>query len=588
AITTEYFYDSAGRLEKTRDALLNWTVMTLDQRGQILSTTVAHGTSDAVTTTRSYDAVGRLTSESRADGTAEEQTTAYGYNALGDLVSITRAVGTPAERLTMRKYDGLGRLKGELSGIGSALVAALGPNPDDELIWAEYGTLFDYDTAGRLTVRSDANGARTLFYYDTADRLAYQVDALGDVVEHRYNRFGDRTDTIRYAARIGIETLSGMAGGAAAGAAGIVAALADPSLDEQRVASYDAAGRLALEAGQLGSYTSYSYNSFGEVELRRVALAESASPGVATEIETSFAYDRRGSLKTEIVDSALGGKAVTTGHDYDAFGREIALTDPNSHATATEYDRAGRIIGTTDALENTTSFTYDARGNLVAVKDALNQVTRYVYDRADRLIFTVDALGDVVETSYDGGDGVAATRAYANAISLAGFGLQISAADVTGRLSADADDRITRNAYDKDGRLRFTVDGAAGLTEYRYDDVGNAIRTIHYGWTVSPASTYTMEDLQAQVDAHAADPMRITRAVHDAVGRVAFAIDATGNVTAFAYDSAGRAIKQTALATAYEGGEDPLADVMRDWAAANPHPDDRVSRAVYDREGRLV
>jgi YD repeat-containing protein len=591
AIVTDFVYDSAGRLTETVDGLGHRTVMALDQRGQILSATLAYGTGDAVTTTRSYDALGRLTSESRADGTAEEQTTSYGYNALGDLVSITRAVGTSAESATMRKYDGLGRLRGELPGIGSAMVAALGPNPDDELvdpIWAEYGTLFGYDTAGRLIARSDANGARTLYYYDTADRLVYQVDAVGGVVEYRYNRLGDRTETIRYAARIDSGTLSEMAGGRAADAAATVAALADSSLDEKMAATYDAAGRLALNADQLGGYTAYAYNSFGEVRLSKAALGESGTPGVATEIETSFAYDRRGSLKTEIVDSALGGKAITTGHDYDAFGREIALTDPNNHATATGYDRAGRIVSTTDALNNTTFFTYDARGNLVAVKDALNHVTRYVYDHADRLIFTVDAIGDVIETSYDGDGRVSATRAYADAISPAGFGLQITAANVTERLSADADDRITRNAYDKDGRLRFAVDGVSGLTEYRYDDVGNAIRTIHYGWTVSPASTYTMEDLQAQIDAHAADPMRITRAVHDAAGRVTFAIDATGKVIAFTYDSAGRLIKQIVLATAYQTDDDPLNDVMRDWAATNPHADDRVGRAVYDREGRLA
>ncbi|HEV2818693.1 MAG TPA: hypothetical protein VGW40_15895, partial [Allosphingosinicella sp.] len=591
AIVTDFVYDSAGRLAEMVDGLGHRTVMTLDQRGQILSSTIAYGTGDAVTTSRSYDALGRLESETRADGTAEEQTTIYAYDVLGDLVSITHAAGTAAEWTTARSYDALGRLKREMSGIGSALLASLGPWPDPELadpIWAEYATQFGYDTAGRMVARSDAVGARTLYYYDTVGRLVYEVDAKGVVVEYRYNPLGDRTDAIRYAARIDAETFSEMVGGDAVDIAGAVNALADAALDERMTATFDSAGRVILNAGQLGAYTAYSYNSFGEVELRRVALGESATPGVATEIETSFAYDRRGKLETQIVDAAAGGKAITTSHAYDAFGREIVLTDPENHPLTTDYDQAGRVLSTTDALENTTYFTYDARGNLVAVKDALNNVTRYVYDHADRRIFTVDALGGVVETSYDGDDHVLVTRAYAGSISTSGLDLQITAAEVTAQLIPGSSDRITRNAYDKDGRLRFTVDGVAGLTEYRYDDVGRVIRTIRYDWAVSHASTYSMEDLQAEVDAHAADPMRIIRAVHDATGRVAFAIDATGNVTAFAHDSAGRVIKQTALATAYEGGEDPLADVMRDWAAANPHPDDRVSRAVYDREGRLV
>ena len=127
AETTEFLYDSAGRLAGTRDGLNILTWMTLDQRGQILSTTVAYGTGDAATTTRSYDALGRLLSETRAEGTAAETTTAYGYNALGELVSVTHAVGTAAEWMTLRRYDVLGRLHSELSGIGSAMVLALGP-----------------------------------------------------------------------------------------------------------------------------------------------------------------------------------------------------------------------------------------------------------------------------------------------------------------------------------------------------------------------------------------------------------------------------------------------------------------------------
>ena len=208
--------------------------------------------------------------------------------------------------------------------------------------------------------------------------------------------------------------------------------------------------------------------------LDKVVVTQLAS----NNLRTSFSYDRRGLLKTEIVDSAAGGKAITSSYGYDAFGRPVQLTDPNSHVTATAFDRAGRITSITDALSGVTSLTYDARGNLVAVTDALSNVTRYVYDNGGRPIFAVDALGGVVETSYDGDGRVLASRFYANAVSSAGWGLEIAAADVTAQLTTDAGDRITRNAYDKDGRLKFVVDGAGGLTEYRYDDAGNAIRTI--------------------------------------------------------------------------------------------------------------
>ena len=455
-------------------------------------------------------------------------------------------------------------------------------------IWAEYATFYGYDEAGRLTSTSNAVGGRTLFYYDTADRLVYQVDEVGAVVEYRYNAFGDRTETIAYAARISNETLWEMTGGKASDADAIVTALANAPVDEKTVATYDSAGRLAQISGQLGVYTAYAYDSFGAVKLRRDAFGESATPGVATEIETSFRYDRRGLLTTRIVNSAAGGKAITTAYEYDALGRVTETTDANNHVTARAFDRGGRVKSRTDALDNVTEYTYDARGNLVAVKDALDQVTRYVYDDADRLIFAVDALGGVVETSYDGDGRAIAMRAYADDISVGSFGLQISASDVTGQLgSGSSDDRITRNAYDKDGRLRFTVDGTALLTEYRFDDVGNRVRTIRHSWTVS-ASTYSVEDLQDQVDAHASAPSRVLRAVYDATGRMTFAIDATNRVTAFGYDSMGRVIKQVVYATAYDFVPEPLDPEMQSWAAGAAHADDRTSRSIYDLQGRLA
>ena len=252
AIVTDLIYDSAGRIVETVDGLGHRTVMTLDQLGQILSATVAYGTGDAVTTTRSYDALGRLLGETRAEGTAAETTTAYGYNALGELVSVTRAVGTAAEWTTLRRYDVLGRLHSELSGIGSALVLALGPDPDQEVvdpIWAEYATFYGYDEAGRLIATSNALGARTLFYHDTADRLVYQVDEVGAVVEYRYNALGDRTETILYSARINGETMWELVGGDASDLDAVVDALADAALDEKMVATHDFAGRIDPSGG---------------------------------------------------------------------------------------------------------------------------------------------------------------------------------------------------------------------------------------------------------------------------------------------------------------------------------------------------
>jgi YD repeat-containing protein len=549
--------------------------------------------SGAVLQTVSYtrNLYGQALTETKSLTGGTSTVNAYAYDTMGRLVSATTQSGGADPRISSQRYDARGRLKGELSGIGSALLAALGPDPDPEQadpIWAEYGTLYGYDDADRLIATSDPAGARTLFYYDADDRLAYQVNGLGEVVEYRYDAFGGRTDTFLYAGRIDAETFGEMTGGRASDVAATIAALADVSVDSRLFNSYDNAGRLTMANDLLGSYTLYAYNSFGEVKRRNTAFGESpVTPGLATEIQTDFEYDRRGLLRSQLVDTAEGGHALWTSFGFDAFGREVVLTDAALNSTVKTYDRAGRVTQITDALNHSTLFTYDARGNLVAVRDALNNITRYVYDNGGRRIFAVDALGGLVSTTYDDDGRVLAVRVHRGPVPLAGLGLEVAASDIL--FSYAADDRITRNAYDKDGRLRFVVEGSS-LAELRYDDAGKAIRTIRYGWPVSAASTYTIDDLQAQVDAHDAvgDPKRVTRAVYDAAGRLAFAIDAAGSVTAISYDSAGRTIKQVALATAYVEDGDPAEGMLQLWAADNAHADDRASRAIYDRKGRLV
>src|SRR5262249_6437142 len=52
-------------------------------------------------------------------------------------------------------------------------------------------------------------------------------------------------------------------------------------------------------------------------------------------------------------------------------------------------------------------------------------------------------------------------------------------------LADPARDRVTRYAYDPEGRLAYTVDSLGGVTENRYDAAGNVIATIAYAGTVS-------------------------------------------------------------------------------------------------------
>ena len=112
------------------------------------------------------------------------------------------------------------------------------------------------------------------------------------------------------------------------------------------------------------------------------------------------------------------------------------------------------------------------------------------------------------------------------------------------RPSTSTDDQVTRYSYDKDGRLRFTVDALMHVVETVYDQNGNVIRTIAYDGTVAPAN-YLETTLIAAVGALASAPgNRVTRAVYDSNDRAVYTIDALDQVTAIKYDRKGQVVRR--------------------------------------------
>jgi YD repeat-containing protein len=324
----------------------------------------------------------------------------------------------------------------------------------------------------------------------------------------------------------------------------------------------------------------------GSAGLDKIQLTPLAT---ANTIQSARTYDRRGLLKTEIVDSALGGKQITTTYGYDAFGRAVTLTNALGKTTTTTYDQAGRVGNVTDAKGNVTNFKYDARGNLVAVIDANGGTTHHVYDKAGREIATIDALGGVVTTTYDDVGRVVATRAYANRISGVGaLPYEVTETAFTLPTADTAADHVTRYAYDKDGRLRFTVDGLMHVIENVYDDNGNVIRTIAYDGTIAPANYLEATLVTAVAALASAAGNRITRAVYDGANRLVYAIDALKQVVWSSYDAKGQLVKQVTFDTLCEESGDPSASAMDTWRAGHPDADDRTTRAYYDKNGQLA
>jgi YD repeat-containing protein len=583
-ILTRYYYTPSGDVYEVRTgqqldpvALIStpptFTNLPAEPSGAIVSVT-----------NYAYDANHRPTDVSvTLTGSTTTTTTHHTYDSMGRLLSTTTQYGGTDPRTVARRYDLRGRLTGELDAIGYASLPGSPTQAQIDAAYAAHGISYAYDAADRLTSSTDANGRKTLYYYDTDGRLVYQIDPLGEVVEYRYDALGQRSDTISYAARLG--SLTGLVGGnVTAGLTSAVTALASSTFDHAVHIDFNLDGTVKQSTDRLGNVTAYSYNGFGETEAIVAPLDASRS------IETDTFYDRRGLLKTQIVDAGTGHLGIITTYGYDAFGRALTLTNALSKDTTTTYDRDGRVKTVTDALLNTTTNTWDSRGNLVAVTDAANKVTRFVYDKANRRIATIDARGGVVTSTYDADGRVVSTRAYSTAISLSGLATEVTESVLPSKLPSPlSSDQVTNYVYDKDGQLRFTVDALMHVVENRYDAVGNVIRTIAYDGTISAPSSYTESALTSAVASLAsAAGTRITRAVYDAADRLSFAIDALNQVTAYVYDSEGRLIKQTEFAALYTGADttDPsLTTMSSSFGSAGSN--DRVTRAYYDRKGQL-
>ena len=81
-----------------------------------------------------------------------------------------------------------------------------------------------------------------------------------------------------------------------------------------------------------------------------------------------------------------------TRYDYDANGRNVAITDPLGNTTRREFDAMNRCVAETDPLGRTTRASYDSAGRPVWQEDP----------SGSRISWTHDEAGRVVSTAIDG------------------------------------------------------------------------------------------------------------------------------------------------------------------------------------------
>jgi RHS repeat-associated protein len=469
------------------------TAFRYDRAGNVVSSTDPAGH----VTTFGYNAVNAVTTATNPAGT-----TTYGYDTMGNLTSVT----DPGGHITSFVYDAMGRKTSQTVAGGT--------------------TSYSYDAVDRLTQKIDPDGRKQTYTLNVRDQIEKTVYALGNTsfqVKQEYDSLGRRTKltdadgavrTFVYDAVTGnLETVTTPAGNFTYDydeAGKIVETYPDGT-----VVTYgldDAQNVMSVEAGTKGTsdYVAASYlrNSMrktiglamsnGLLETRQVdragdVLSQTLSVGGQVAATDQFTYDAGGNPVRQV--NTVKGTVTTDRFGYDGAGRldayssesdtdPLAWPDVSQLGLDTSNDDAPNNPPTTfapafDPIPNpapatgngpTQSLTYDADGNRLS--NLTGGSTSYAYDAKDQL------------ASRSGADGNA-TYTY----------------DKSGNLTRRVDgDGTTSYGYNAAGQLTSVALPNGKTISYKYDGDGNRTEKTYDGTTTEyiwdPANPLPQLDIE--------------------------------------------------------------------------------------------
>jgi RHS repeat-associated protein len=350
---TSYTVDNLSRVTKVTDANSNPVQTNYSLAGEVVSTINARGKTNANT----LDRVGRLTGVSyfKADGTTQ-LTQSFGYDADGNTTSFS---DTDVAQSTVT-YDHVNRVSTVagpspacptatsytttytyfLDGAVNTICDATGTTTFAEDHLGQVATMLDpltagtttytFDTAGRLTGRTEANGIVTTVGYTGTDQLASKTEVAGSTTlaswtSINYDLAQNRTgETLTYYA-------------------------SNPYPDPQAgtaIYKYDTVNQLSQSSIPGQSAAAFGFD---------------AAHNLTSNAGTTQAYNNNESLQT--VGTATIGSDADGNQQKDVSGNSLnwnSLSQLESYST-------------------TETYTYDAIGRLTKVKNGGSVTTQFVY-----------------------------------------------------------------------------------------------------------------------------------------------------------------------------------------------------------------
>lgn len=539
-------YSAAGHLVKVVSALGLETEFTYDSAGHM----VCRQDPDGSRWRFEYAAGGRLVASVDPAGARTE----YEYGPSGDIVTVVDPLGRRMERsfdtngnidrITLPggaqfsyAYDGLMRLVRTIDPAGG--------------VWTR-----EYDAASTLTALIDPTGVsvrtsvdssrKTITTSDGVDRVRISCDHLGRPV--RTEVLSDDSGP-QVSADADDPTVSTMVYDGAGNPVQVLDAEGGLSRYE-----YNGSNQMVRMVSPAGRVTEYSYDVCG----RLAATYEAA--GTAEQSVTRYEYDADSRLIRQVYGD--GSEARVR---YDACGRVLSITGSGvASPVFYTWDSCGRVKSIRDNKWGTRSFTYDAASQVVAVTNGAGGVTHYRYDEAGNVTSVMDSAGRITRYEYDlMGNVLAVTNP---------LGVRTTSTyDAAGRLltSTDGNGAVHSFGYDRDGvPCSHSVNGSL-LYRMERDSARRTMTTYdHAGVDVFGAPVVTVESydrlgrlVRQRREFGAQIPESFRTEYMDETGgyELSYAYDADGLRTefvhplgssAYAYDAAGRMVKQTDI-TAY-------------------------------------
>lgn len=575
---TTFAYNANGDLVRVVDAEGRAIDMEYDANGNQTLQRDAAGN----TVRRVYDAQNRLISETAylvADpdgaGTGQPgapQTTRYVYDAGNK--SLLRFAISPEGRVTEYRYDAAGnRVRSIEYTAGSYNVASL---TEASVVTEAQGAAWAASQDKRKVVQTDMTydfrgQLQSTVTYATVDASGNGVAAGASTVQYVYDQHGWLLKTISGTGGVTQYSYDGL---------GRLVASIDPA-NQLTATRYDDAGNKTSVLSANGLVTTSVYDKAGRLVSVSQANASAQQLG-----QTSYSYDADGRLTM-----AQDPTGVRRWVLYDDAGRKSADIDGNGTLTEYIYNRAGQLTETiVYANAVATSKLVDAQGvptnpTLASIRpaaSALDNKSWRIYDSVGRLVKSVDAAGAVTETQYDGASRVIALIRYATTVDTSTLGANPSAASVAPASSPA--DRLVRNFYDADGKLRATLDGEGYLSELRYNTSGQLTDCITYATVTTLALRATGTLAQLLPAANAADARTVY--LYNAKGQLVAQVDAENYLTEYTYDAAGNLTKTVRYANKAVGTVTSASDPATIRPATNAA--DQTTQRTYDTFNRVL